>query len=103
MPFPATLTDETLAPFLKNAADAARLRSTALELLDHAFAAAWRVVEEATANDCLIRVARALAEGEKQTNAGKQLATVQGGTATRAALDPLDSIRATLDRHVVRL
>lgn len=100
-----TLTAETLAGLLKGspAGEVADLLEQTLETLDDAFAHAHRPVLEATANDCVVKVAQAIADGRKASRAGKQLATVEAGTATRAPQDPLDPIRHVLARHVVPL
>lgn len=108
MPFTTTLDATALADALKlqgsaGAAEADELHARALEECELAFEDAWREVPEATANDCLVRVARAIREGQRAGRAGKQLAVAEGGTATRAPLDPLDTIRGTLARYVVPL
>lgn len=79
------------------------LFEAASETVTLAFERAWRAVPQATLNDCIVKVAGAMRDGKRSTNAGKQLATVEGGVATRAPLDPLDPIRATLARYTVPL
>ncbi len=71
--------------------------------VDLAFERAWRTVPQATLNECVVKVAGALRDGKRATNAGKQLAVVEGGVATRAPLDPLDPIRSTIARYTVPL
>lgn len=104
MSFPATITPADLGGHVRvPAQDVQELYDSAVEHLEAAFQAAWRPVPEHIANECLIRVAQAIKDGRRATNAGKQLATVEGGTATRASLDPIDSIRPILARYVVPL
>lgn len=81
----------------------AGLFEAASEAVDLAFEKAWRAVPQATLNDCVVKVAGALRDGKRSTNAGKQLATVEGGVATRAPLDPLDPIRSVIARYTVPL
>lgn len=107
--FTPTITPAALAEALNaqglSEAQQQELLDAALDALEPAFEHAWRVVPEATANDCVVRVARSQREGRKSANAG-QLAKVANGdrvAAARAHADPLESVRHVLARYVVPL
>lgn len=102
------LTSAELANHLKvvggsPAEEVERIHTEALEVLDGAFAHAWREVPVETANECLIRVGQSLLDAKRGNRAGQQRATVEAGTNVRPSVDPLETIRPILDRYVVRL
>lgn len=86
-------------------ASADDLLETAEDLLADAFADAFREVPDSIANDCVVRVARSLREGQKSANAGQLAKTSNGDrvASARAHADPLESVRHVLARYVVAL
>lgn len=107
MTFPAPdVTSEALAKALGATVtpeQAEDYRATALDLLALAFEDSWRDPSIEVANTCLVRVCRALRDETKAVRGKGQLATVEGGTGTRAPSDPLAPVRPLLAVYVVPL